>query len=476
MVLVLERKLKMFHNMKMSKYNFTVYDKEGNLIIYNFLHRLPSLTKIMRPDVEKFLTLFPADAEIHKTSCEKHIEATKTLLKLGILVDVNTNENVLYESKYYDELFDRKLYLTILPTGNCNFRCAYCFEADQKISRVDMSENAQNAVCKFVQKQIHNYTELHVSWFGGEPLVQSQIIKKLSENIIKICKARFIPYSAEITTNGFLLDASMFDMLYKLNVYTYMVTIDGFKEQHDKLRYTHSGMGTYDTIMKNLLRIKNSKQYKFARVTIRVNVTKSLMNVLDEFIYYIDSLFSDDSRFSFIFLPAEDFSKTKSSESDIFVDVNEVSSHLLKNEVYTKKLYPGILNDYIINPRQGCIASMKNSYVIASDLKVYKCSTHYDMEVNNVGYLSKNGDMLINEAFHSKWYLASRSVQDVSSACKDCFYLPACSDRRKSCPAQFLKSNPKIASCPLRYGNFMSMLSDAILNAANKYSCNLLIL
>lgn len=464
----------MFCNMKMSKYNFYVYDKDGNLIIYNFLHRLPSLTKIMRPDVEKFLTIFPADTEIHRVSCEKYVEATKTLLKLGVLVDVNTNENILYESKYYDELFDRKLFLTILPTGDCNFRCSYCFEAEQHMSRVAMSENAKSAVCKFIQKQIHNYTALHVSWFGGEPLVQSQIIKNLSENIIKICKARCIPYSAEIVTNGFLLDASMFDMLYKLNVYTYMVTIDGFKEQHDKLRYTCSGMGTYDTIMKNLLRIKNNKQYKFARVTIRVNVTKNLMNVLDEFINYIDSLFTDDSRFSFVFVPAEDFSKTKSSENDIFVDGNEFSSRLLKNEVYTKKLYPGILNNYIINPGQGCIASMKNSYVIASDSKVYKCSTHYDMEVNNIGYLDKNGDILIDEAFHNKWYLASKAVQDVSSACKDCFYLPACSDRRKSCPAQFLKSNPEIASCPLKYVNFTSILSDTILNTANKYSCTLL--
>ncbi len=466
----------MVYKVKMSKYNYSVYDQEGNLIIYNFLNRIHSLVKIMKSDVEKFFQLFPSGVETYTISCEKYFDATKILLKLGILVDANINENVLYESKYYDELYNRNLYLTIHPTGDCNFRCAYCFEADKQLSRVAMSETNQNAVCKFVQKNIHDYTALHVVWFGGEPLVQFQILKKLSENFIKICESRHIPYSAEIVTNGFLLDANVFDMLYKLNVYTYMVTIDGFKEQHDNLRYTRDGKGTYDTIIKNLLEIKNNKKYKFARITIRVNVTNNLMSVFDEFIDYLDSMFAEDPRFSFIFVPAENFSKTKSVGNDIFVDGNEVSLRLLKNEIYTKKMYPGILNNYIINPGQGCIASMKNSYVIASNLEVYKCSTHYDMEVNKIGCIDVNGNILINEFFHYKWYLASRQLQDAFSGCKDCFYLPVCCDRRKSCPVQFLKSNPEKVSCPLKYENYGAMLSDTILKAASKYSCTLLVL
>ena len=61
-----------------------------------------------------------------------------------------------------------------------------------------------------------------------------------------------------MTTNGFFLDKTMFDMLYKLKIYNYQITIDGEKEHHDKYRVTHNGKGTYDVIMSNLLNIKKS--------------------------------------------------------------------------------------------------------------------------------------------------------------------------------------------------------------------------
>ena len=204
---------------KMSKYNFFVYDSEENLIVYNFLTGINSLVKIMRSDVKKFKELFMKDKEIPCDSIGQYTKVMDVLLQLGILVFNDINENILYEAKYYKEIYDNKLSLVILPTGKCNFNCAYCFETEQDFFRKPMSLESQNAIIKFLQKEIHNYKELKVCWFGGEPLLEPQAIKYLSENFMKICQARFIPYSAEIDTNGFGLDGDMFDMLYKLKVY-----------------------------------------------------------------------------------------------------------------------------------------------------------------------------------------------------------------------------------------------------------------
>ena len=52
----------MFNVMKMSKYNLTSYDHEGNLIVYNFLTGISSLTKVMKPDVNMFTILFFSDS------------------------------------------------------------------------------------------------------------------------------------------------------------------------------------------------------------------------------------------------------------------------------------------------------------------------------------------------------------------------------------------------------------------------------
>lgn len=253
----------MFKNMKMSKYNFSTYNQDGDLILYNFLMGIPSLTKVKKLDIDMFKQLFLKDTEILSTSCKKYIEAEEYLLKSGILFANDINENVLQEAQQYDKVYDSRLTLFILPTGNCNFRCPYCFENSQPFLGNAMTVEVQNAIIKFVQRQIHNYTALHVCWFGGEPLLEPQIIKKLSEKFIQICKTRFIPYSAEIVTNGFCLDTDMFEMLYNLKVYNYTITLDGFKEQHDKTRFLSNKKGSFDTIIDNLLKIRNNMQYVF---------------------------------------------------------------------------------------------------------------------------------------------------------------------------------------------------------------------
>lgn len=467
----------MFKIMKMSKYNFTTYDHEGNLIVYNFLTGLPSLTKVMKPDVDKFTQLFLTNDEIHSTSCEEYADAVGSLLKLGILVAGDTDESVLNDAKYYEEVYDSKLTLTILPTGACNFRCSYCFEAEKPLSRGAMTVDAQNAILKFVQKQIHNHKALHVSWFGGEPLVEPQIIKHLSENLIKICKTRFLPYSAQIATNGFFLDADMFDMLYKLKVYSYMITIDGFKEQHDRLRFTRNGMGTYDVIMENLLRIRNSKQYKYANITIRVNITRGFLGIINDFLCFLESSFLDDPRFSFIFVPAENYSNIKCSDDDTFVDSGEVMPLLLENELYMNKFYPEQNKIYPIDPWLNCKANLKNSYTITPNLNVYKCCVHYDMDVNNIGLISSKGDLLLDETLHSRWYLINQFVQKkISEECDDCFYLPNCHNSGKCCPILYLTPTPEVLFCPLKNDKHIKLLAESVLYAAHKYPCTALVL
>lgn len=473
MVTTIENENNYIHKaVRMSKYNFIVNDYEGNLILYNFLKGLPSLTKVIKSDVDRFSKMFLNDSIIHASYCEKYVEEVKKLLESGILVYADVDESVLYDAKYYEEVYDNRLVLIVLPTGKCNLNCSYCLESEQSFSRNRMTIEAQNALLKFIQKNIKNHNELHVSWFGGEPLMETQIIKYLSENIIKICKARLIPYSAEITTNGYLLDNDTFDMLYKQKVYNYMITLDGFKEQHDKLRCTRNGTGTYDAILSKLLWIRDNKQYRFAHINIRINITRAVLNVLDEFIYYIDSLFSNDPRFTFMFIPVKNYSTTKPTDETLFISDEELRIRLHNNTVYTKKFYPEGLKTYLIDPGQGCVSSRKNSYTITPDLKVYKCCAHYDMRDNNLGYIDLNGNLTINNSLHNKWYLINEFIKRSLSSCRDCYYMPACTNNGKNCPFQYLNKPHRIISCPLKDDQFIKTLKETILYASNRYLCN----
>lgn len=461
---------KICRTMKMSRYNFIVNDHEENMIIYNFLVGIPSLTKIMKPDAEKFRKIFFKDTIIYDSDCEKYAELVKKLLELGILIDADVDENILYEAKSYEDIYDKKLYLTILPTGKCNFKCSYCLESEQSFARERMSVRAQNAILKFVQKNIHKYNGIHVSWFGGEPLLETSIIERMSKYFIQICKSRCIPYSAQITTNGYLLDKDTFETLYEQQLYRFMITVDGFKEQHDKFRYMHNGEGTYDTIMQNLIDIRDSKQYRFAHIVIRINITRDVLDRIDDFITYVDSMFSNDARFTFLFVPVVNYSKTKDAE-DIFVSSQEITERLNNNLLYINKFSNKDENTRSVIPTVNCIASLKNSYVITSDLKVYKCNAHYDMEDNCIGYIDMEGNMMIDEILHGKWYLTSEFLDRTYDSCTKCFFRPECLINGRSCPYRYLTNMQESSVCPIKRDGFIEMLKNKVIDAADKVTC-----
>lgn len=464
----------MLKNVKMSKYNLITKDNEENLIVYNFLTGMSSLTKIMQSDVEEFKKIFLTDKEITMASCEMYTEEVDVLRNLGILVDTDVDENILYDAKIFDEVYNNKLVLTILSTGKCNFRCPYCFETPQHFNREDMTKEAQNAVLNFVQREIPNHKALRVAWFGGEPLVAPEIIKYLSVKIIKICEVRHIPYFAEMTTNGYLLDADMFDMLYKLKVYQYMITIDGFKEQHDKQRFTLDGKGSYDVIMNNLLNIRDSKQYKFAHIRIRINMSNSFLEILDDFVGFIASLFADDPRFEFMFVPVVKFSGSKYSDKNLCKDRKEFYKRLFMNDVYKNILCPENYRLNSIVRQRSCYATIKNSYVITPDLKVHKCNAHYDFDANKVGFINLKGDMVLDEAIHKRWYLTKRFVQKLPESCNDCFYMPCCTRFDPGCPTSYLRATPEEIPCPMKDKKQENDIVETVQYAASKYPCTVL--
>ena len=464
----------MYTKMKMSKYNLPVLDKDGNMIIYNFLTGPSSLIKIPKLYVERFSELFLSSAIIDRSSLTEHAELVTKMLEFGILIASDIDENVLLDSMRYKQIFDSKLSLTVFSTGRCNFRCPYCFEAQQSFLRQDMTEKAQDTLLKFVQRTIPSHNALHISWFGGEPLVAPNVIRRLSEKLIRICDVRHLPYSADMTTNGYHLSAEMFDMLYELKVYEYMVTIDGVREQHDKRRFTYSGEGSYDTIMGNLLRIRDDKKYKFAKIMIRINMSRGFLEKIDEFLPFIASSFANDPRFKIMFVPVVKFSGSTFSDDFIYANHNELFSRLNQSEIYVNKLCSEDTKFTPILPQQKCPAALKNAYVITPDLKVYKCNAHYDFESNNVGKISENGELLLDEMLHKRWYLTSKFVNrspELNNNCYNCFYAPCCYKLDAGCPISYLKETPEVMLCPIKDENQKKIIMETVIYAAQVKPC-----
>ncbi len=166
-----------------------------------------------------------------------------------------------------------------------------------------MDSETAAGIISYVRKNISKYRELHVAWFGGEPLLKLDLIQLMSNAFMDICHKRNRLYTSAITTNGYFMNKDVFLKLYNRNVRKFAVTIDGLAEIHDKQRITVDGEGSFNKIILNLLEIKTiSPNLKF-EMNIRSNVSKEGLQMLEAYVKYMSELFADDDRFCFSFSP-----------------------------------------------------------------------------------------------------------------------------------------------------------------------------
>ena len=163
----------------------------------------------------------------------------------------------------------------------CNFDCPYCFEDH---GRGKMSQEVQDDVVALAKRMIDacGVKKLHVTWFGGEPLLVPDVIDSLSKRLMALVDEPDGTFDAGIITNGYLLTQEIVDMLANNKVNYAQVTIDGLGATHDATRCLKGGGPTFERITSNL---RNNK-IPF-RVNVRHNVhegNRAEMGPLSDFV------------------------------------------------------------------------------------------------------------------------------------------------------------------------------------------------
>ena len=201
--------------LKYSKFNYKTEDKAGNIVLYNSLYKT----------IRRYEKKYGADIEALRLNpdVQTNSKLMQDMQSCGFFVKSDVDEITISEFAYLQEVSKRNLNLTIVPTMQCNFDCAYCY---QEHGGGFMSEQIQHAIVRHVRKNIVNYTSVSLSWFGGEPLLRKDIVVKLSNEIRAVCKKHYKPFNAMITTNGYALDLETFNILLDCGVRYFQITLD----------------------------------------------------------------------------------------------------------------------------------------------------------------------------------------------------------------------------------------------------------
>src|SRR4029079_5487430 len=94
--------------------------------------------------------------------------------------------------------------------------------------------------------------KLNIIYFGGEPLLNLQAIRKIGQEIFPFCRQRDVEFSSGMATNGILLTPELVDELKKFGFQWIKITFDGDQCEHDRRRIYKGGKGTFDEIFRKL--------------------------------------------------------------------------------------------------------------------------------------------------------------------------------------------------------------------------------
>lgn len=146
---------------------------------------------------------------------------------------------------------------------DCNIRCAYCFasQGDFKGDRSLMSFEVGKKALDLLVENSGNRRNLEVDFFGGEPLMNFDVVKQLVEYGRSIEVEHNKNFRFTLTTNGVLLNDETIDYINE-HMSNVVLSIDGRKEVNDKMRYTITGGGTYDIIVEKFKRLVEKRKGK----------------------------------------------------------------------------------------------------------------------------------------------------------------------------------------------------------------------
>ncbi|MFY9213223.1 MAG: thioether cross-link-forming SCIFF peptide maturase [Tissierellaceae bacterium] len=148
---------------------------------------------------------------------------------------------------------------------DCNLKCAYCFasQGNFKGERTYMSLETGKKALEFLAKNSGNRRNLEVDFFGGEPLMNFQVVKDLVAYGRELDKKYNKNFRFTITTNGVLLDEDKIDFINE-NMDNVVLSLDGRREVNDRMRKTIRDGGSYDVILpkfKELVEKRGTKDY-----------------------------------------------------------------------------------------------------------------------------------------------------------------------------------------------------------------------
>lgn len=251
----------MVHQYKLNGYNIVIDSCSGSVhVVDEVAYDVIAMYKEKAPEkiVDELSEKYADRDDVTESELWKCIEAVKELEAAGSLYTPDTFADMAGTFKNRSGNVIKALCLHVAHI--CNLNCSYCFASQGKYhgERALMSFEVGKRALDFLIENSGTRKNLEVDFFGGEPLMNWDVVKKLVMYARSVEKEKGKNFRFTLTTNGMLIDDDVIDFANR-EMSNVVLSLDGRKEIHDRLRVDYAGNGSYDRIVPKFKKLVDSR-------------------------------------------------------------------------------------------------------------------------------------------------------------------------------------------------------------------------
>ena len=327
----------MIHQYKLNGYNIVLDVFSGSVhvvddIAYDMIgmYEEHSPAEIKAAMMEKYRHM----PEVTEGELDEILDGIEELKKCGKLFSEDLYEDIALHFKENSHVV-KALCLHVAHT--CNLTCDYCFASQGKYQgeRALMSFEVGKAALDFLVENSGARRNLEVDFFGGEPLMDWDVVKQLVAYARSIEKEKNKNFRFTLTTNGLLIDDDVIEFANK-EMHNVVLSLDGRKEIHDRLRRTVGGQGSYDVIVpkfQKLVKSRNNQGYY-----VRGTYTHGNVDFTKDIFHMADLGFTELSMEPVVCVPEEPYALTEEDLPVLFEQYEILAKDMLRREAEGKPI------------------------------------------------------------------------------------------------------------------------------------------
>jgi uncharacterized protein len=348
---------------------------------------------------------------------ETEEEAREALLEDGFVVQGRADDDARLRAHLdkASEGIPGTLYVTLMPTLQCNLACTYCFQKENP-AFTKMTSPTEAATLEWILQRVdeRGLRHLQVHYFGGEPTTRKDYCLRTAEVLAASMAARGGTFEWQMTTNGVLLDVPFARAMERFGKGSFKVTLDGDKESHDQGRVYRDGRGSFDAIYQNVVALAEAG----CKVRIGGNFFPDQAASFEKLLDRLESSGVARKLQGIRFKPVVDTHQRGTGTCTNCSAKEETQALVqLNKSIEKRKMAPPSLQGELLESLLGpCELHWKNNYTIDPEGNVFKCPAVAGLPDLAVAQVSSPAAEKIAPLLELRPW----------EQCGDCAYLPVC--------------------------------------------------